>query len=114
MLKLRKLRHDDDEWKGRITYREMEIDLTAASEVEQEIRKGTYPVFIHLHLFGCQVKPCEERGVCLSMFPLSPFGAHLALLGTIHSFLSFLLIRPQLSRILSSFPSLRSVLLNRA
>nr|KAF6382416.1 hypothetical protein mPipKuh1_008800 [Pipistrellus kuhlii] len=40
VLKLRKLRHDDDdEWKGKVTYRDMEIDLTAASEVEQEIRK---------------------------------------------------------------------------
>ncbi|XP_036301200.1 interferon-induced GTP-binding protein Mx1 isoform X1 [Pipistrellus kuhlii] len=41
VLKLRKLRHDDDdEWKGKVTYRDMEIDLTAASEVEQEIRKA--------------------------------------------------------------------------
>ncbi|XP_054569533.1 interferon-induced GTP-binding protein Mx1 isoform X1 [Eptesicus fuscus] len=40
VLKLRKLRHDDDEWKGKVTYRDMEINLSAASEVEQEIRKA--------------------------------------------------------------------------
>ncbi|XP_014388413.1 PREDICTED: interferon-induced GTP-binding protein Mx1 isoform X2 [Myotis brandtii] len=39
VLKLRKLRHDD-EWKGKVTYRDLEIDLSAASEVEQEIRKA--------------------------------------------------------------------------
>ncbi|XP_036206139.1 interferon-induced GTP-binding protein Mx1 isoform X2 [Myotis myotis] len=39
VLKLRKLRHDD-EWKGKVTYRDLEIELSTASEVEQEIRKA--------------------------------------------------------------------------
>lgn len=39
VLKLRKLR-DGDEWKGKVSYQDEEIEMSDASEVEEEIRKA--------------------------------------------------------------------------
>ncbi|XP_023393969.1 interferon-induced GTP-binding protein Mx1 [Pteropus vampyrus] len=39
VLKLRKLR-DGDEWKGKVSYQDQEIEMSDASEVEEEIRKA--------------------------------------------------------------------------
>ncbi|ELK08490.1 Interferon-induced GTP-binding protein Mx1 [Pteropus alecto] len=39
VLKLRKLR-DGDEWKGKVSYKDQEIEMSDASEVEEEIRKA--------------------------------------------------------------------------
>lgn len=111
VLKLRKLRHDD-EWKGKVTYRDIEIDLTAASEVEQEVRKGTYTYSFILTYWGvrsnhvkCMGSACQCSHSLLSGPTWHPWELSIPL--------SLLLIRPQLSHILSSFPSLKSVLLNR-
>lgn len=58
VLKLKKL-VNEDEWRGKVSYQDYEIEILDASEVEKEINKGEYP------LFGCLVKPSDMPGVSL-------------------------------------------------
>lgn len=43
MLKLKKL-NQGEEWKGKVTYDDIEVELSYPSEVEEAINTGQYPV----------------------------------------------------------------------
>lgn len=52
VLKLRKL-VNEDEWRGKISYLDLELEISEASKVEEEIRKGKRPALtLHTYLDG--------------------------------------------------------------
>lgn len=73
MLKLRKLR-DGDEWKGKVSYQDQEIEMSDASEVEEEIRKGKHPCPLSSPIWRSD-ELCEVVGVGLALIPLPLFWA---------------------------------------
>lgn len=42
MLRMKKL-GQEDEWRGKVSYLDMELELSEASQVEEEINKGECP-----------------------------------------------------------------------
>lgn len=82
MLKLKKLLNED-EWRGKVSYQDFEMEISDPSEVEVEINKGECPVFVRHHLLGRLVTRVKWEGVCLSLFLPLPGWAHDAPLGTL-------------------------------
>lgn len=57
MLKLKKL-NQGEVWKGKVTYDDIEVELSDPSEVEEAINTGQYPV--SLLSSDCLLTPCLD------------------------------------------------------
>ena len=82
VLKLKKL-INEDEWRGKVSYQDFEMEISDPSEVEEEINKGEGLTFVHHHLFGCLVTCVKWEGVRLLLFLPFLVGARPATLGTL-------------------------------
>lgn len=67
VLKLKKL-INEDEWRGKVSYQDTEMEISDPSEVEVEINKGECPTFVCHHLLGCLVTCVKWEEVHLSLF----------------------------------------------
>ena len=112
VLKLKKLVNEEDEWKGKVSYRDSEIELSDASQVEKEVSAGKCPTFMRYHLFGHLVNQAKCVGparlyshspLCgpvlvtshpLSLPPLSTSGPQLPVLALLLLLLLFLATLP--------------------
>ena len=61
VLKLKKL-VNEDEWKGKVSFRDKETEISDASQVEKEISEGKCPMFVRHCLFGCLVNRVKWVG----------------------------------------------------
>lgn len=69
MLKLKKLLNED-EWRGKVSYQDFEMEISDPSEVEVEINKGECPMFVRHHLLGRLVTRVKWEGsVCHCFSP---------------------------------------------
>lgn len=66
MLKLRKVR-DGDEWKGKVSYHDVEVEISDPLEVEKEISKGKHPCALSSPIWRSD-ELCEVGGVCCRCF----------------------------------------------
>jgi len=66
VLKLKKLLNED-EWRGKVSYQDFEMEISDPSEVEVEISKGEGLTFTHHHLFGHLVTCVKWEGIHLSL-----------------------------------------------
>lgn len=73
VLKLKKLMNED-EWRGKVSYRDFETEISDPSEVEEAINTGKRPTFVRSHLFGHPATWVREEGVHLSLSPSSLSG----------------------------------------
>lgn len=71
MLKLRKL-EPGEEWRGKVIYDDIEVELSDPSQVEEAINKGRCPI-VPYPLTACQ--PCWSQRRSVESFCLDPIPA---------------------------------------
>lgn len=72
MLKLRKVT-DGDGWKGKVSYQDVEIEISDPLAVEKEISKGKHPRALPSPIRRSD-ELCAVHGASPSLFPLPLFG----------------------------------------